>query len=459
MLNNRFRRATIVLSASALTLSAVSVGVALGASGAGAAGYTPGVTAHSVTIGATVPLSGIASGYAEVSAAAAAVFHYVDTRGGINGRRINYIRKDDCYNINALGCTAGVGNTPTLTQTQALVTQNKIFATVGSLGTAAQDSVLNYLNQNHVPDLFVSSGSSDWNQPRYPLLFGFQASYQAEGKIFAKWIEKNKRGAAVGAIGQADDFGANGLSGLLSGGLRIAPKNRLTYSPLDGITGNFSDITQALNTLKGDNTKVVVLDSIPPITSYILAAAAKLSFKPLWVISSVGSDPISVSNPLEAGSITLDSYPAASNSSNPWNNWLRKVIKADPTGHTDFKSFFSGPNAGILDGNMVYGATYAVAFCEALHSLGKNVTRPGIVHAMMNTKYQTPTLTPLSYSAQNHQGLQGGSLARILPNKNPNGTPQYAALLGNAEYTTGTYSNTAVTVRKQQLQPIPAYLK
>ena len=109
----RIRRAATLASASALTLGMLSTGLAMSAGAAS----TPGVTAHTVTIGATVPLSGIAAGYAEVSAATAAVFDYVNAHGGVNGRKIIYLRKDDCYNINALGCTAGVGNTPTLTQT------------------------------------------------------------------------------------------------------------------------------------------------------------------------------------------------------------------------------------------------------------------------------------------------------------------------------------------------------
>ncbi|MHB8826919.1 MAG: ABC transporter substrate-binding protein [Acidimicrobiales bacterium] len=451
----RIRRAATLASASALTLGMLSAGLAVSAGAAS----TPGVTARTVTIGATVPLSGIAAGYAEVSAATAAVFDYVNAHGGVNGRRIIYLRKDDCYNINALGCTAGVGNTPTLTQTQTLVTQDHVFAEVGSLGTAAQDSVIGYLNQNKVPDLFVSSGSSDWNQARYPLLFGYQTSYQAEGKILARWILGHKKGAVVGVIGQGDDFGANGLAGLLAGGLSIASKDRLTYSPLDGVTGNFSDITQALTTLKGDNATVVVLDSIPPLTSYIMAAANKMSYSPQWVVSSVGSDPSSVNNPLLAGAITLDPYPAANNRTNPWNTWLRKIITKDKNSRAWFPKFYSGPFKGELDGNMVYGASEGVAFVEALHSLGKNVTRAGIVKAMMTTHFATPSLTPLSYSRTNHQGLQGGAIARIVPNSDPTQPPHFAALLGNAEYTTGDYSNSPIIVSKQKITPIPGYLK
>ncbi len=459
---NRLRRTTVVLTVSALSLGSISAGVIMGSSGAGASSSTPGVTARSITIGATVPLSGIAVSYAEVSAAAAAVFSYVNKHGGINGRKINYIRKDDCYNINAVGCTANVGATPTLTQTQTLVTQNNVFAEVGSLGTAAQDSVLAYLNQNGVPDLFVNSGSSDWNQPKkYPKLFGFQPSYRAESKIFAQWIKTNKPGAVVGTIGQGDDFGANGLAGLLAGGLTIASANQLTYNPANLLnpTALQAELVQDLTTLKTNGATVVVLDSIPAITQAILLISHQLSFTPQWVISSVGSDPLSVATPLEVGAISMSYFPSTATTSNPWNKWLKKVITASPNAQTNFPNYFTGANAGVLDGNMQYGAGFAVAFCEALKSLGKNVTRAGFLKAMIKVKFATPALTPLSYTRGQHQGLQGGSIATVVPNANPTAAPQYAQLVGNAEYTTGDYSNTRIVTNRQKITPIPGWLK
>jgi ABC-type branched-subunit amino acid transport system substrate-binding protein len=169
-----------------------------------------------------VPLSGIAASYASVSAAANAVFKYIDKLGGINGRKIKYIRLDDCYGLAAygLGCTAGASTTP-LSNNQELLAQDHVFATVGSLGTAAEMSVMSYLRQNNVPQLFVNSGSVEWNQPSsFPELFGYQTSYVAEGKIFAKYIKANFPTDTIGFIGQNDDFGATGLEGLKDGGRR-----------------------------------------------------------------------------------------------------------------------------------------------------------------------------------------------------------------------------------------------
>lgn len=426
-------------------------------SSAGASGTpTPGVSANKIVIGATVPLSGVAKGYADVSAAAAAVFAYVNSKGGVNGRKIDYIRLDDCYNIQALGCTDGAGATPTLTEAQTLVTQDNVFATVGSLGTAAQDSVLSYLNQNGVPDLFVSSGSTDWDNANYPYLFGYQTSYNAEGKIFAKYIKAHFAGDVVGVIGQGDDFGANGLAGLQAGGLSIPTNLALTYSTLDGITQGTDDITQDVSTLKAAGAQVVVLDSIPPITNAILLTAKAMSFSPQWVISSVGSDPESVANSSEVGAITDTPYSPA-NANTPWNNWIKKVIAKYPDEATAFPGYVAGPNKGIMNGDMVYGAGFAVAFVEALQSLGKNVTRAGIVKALMTTKFEMPGLLPFSYSLTNHQGYTGGSLATVVAN--PNGTPQLVSLIGNTEYSTGADANSPIVAMKPVQEPIPAWLK
>lgn len=455
MIRSRFQRSAVMLGASSLVLAMAATGIATGS--ANASTSVPGVTSSSVTIGATVPLSGIASSYAEVSAAALAVFKYINKKGGVNGRTINFIRLDDCYNLASqagLGCTQP-SSTTTLSQTQTLVDSDHVFATVGSLGTAAQDSVLNFLKQNKVPQLFVNSGSSDWNQAsKYPDLFGFQASYKVEGKIFGTYINAHFKGQKVGFVGQDDDFGTNGYIGLTEGkpgtdAVSVASNDKFLYSPANALF-EIGDITPAVTKMKNDGVKVVVLDSIPAVTARVLADAHAIGFAPQWVISTVGSDPISVNTSLESGAISTDGLPATSDTSNVWNVWLKKVLLADST---DFPHFTSGTT---LDGNEQYGAAYAVAFAEALYSLGKNgVTQAGIVKAMTTTKFATPTILPLSFSATNHQGLLGGVIASI-PTGNP---PTTITESSHTVYTTTDAANTAVaTSSKYTVSAIPGWL-
>ena len=451
MIKGRLTRTVTLLAASALTLGFAATGVGL--SSAGAATATPGVTANSITIGATVPLSGIAVSYAEVSASANAVFNYINKHGGVNGRRIKYIRLDDCYNLAAfgLGCTAGPSTT-TLSQTQVLDAQDHVFATVGSLGTAAQDSVLSYMKTNGVPQLFVNSGSSDWSQPStYPNLFGFQASYQVEGKVFAQYIKTHDKGKSVGFIGQNDDFGAGGYAGLVNGGINIASDNHLSYNAADAVTGSISDIATDVSTLQSNGAKVVVLDSIPAFTSAILATAHQDGYSPQWIISSVGSDPISVNSPYEANAITFDSLPATNDKSNPWTPWLRSIILADKT---DFPKFTA---KSPMDGNMQYGAAFAVAFAETLKAEGKTVTRAGFVKTLESTKLATLTITPLQYSKSNHQGVLGGVIANISPNGSA--APIYFNEPSHVVYTTGNSKNTPIKTLPYVVSPIPAWLK
>jgi len=441
-----------LLSVSALALGGITTGLL--SSSAGAAGSTPGVTANSITIGASVPLSGIAATYAPVSAAANAVFKWVNAHGGVNGRKIKYIRLDDCYDLASygLGCTAGASVT-TLSQNQVLVAQDHVFATVGSLGTAAEESVESYLKQNGVPQLFVNSGSKAWDDPsQYPDLFGYQTSYNAEGKIFAKFIKTHYSGQTVGFIGQNDDFGANGLLGLEDGGITVASANSLTYNAADAITGSTSDIQADVATLQANKAQVVVLDSVPGFTTGILEVAHALGYSPTWIISSVGADPTSVDFAGEAGAYTLDYFPSVTDTGDPWIPWIRKVLLADKS---DFPKFTSG---SVLTGNELYGVGFGVAFVEALKAEGKTVTRAGFVKTLLTTTFSDPAITPLKYSGSNHQGLTGGVIAKI--DANGSNAPIYATPVNGTVFTTGNSKSSPLkTTTRLTISPIPSWLK
>ncbi|MFZ0769548.1 MAG: ABC transporter substrate-binding protein, partial [Acidimicrobiales bacterium] len=293
------RRFASTTAAMLLCTGLVMAGSSLGS--AGAATKVPGVTSTSITIGATVPLTGIAAqGYDEVATSAAAVFKYVNSRGGVNGRKIKYVLKDDCYGTPGFGCT---GIPSTVTQTHALLSI-PVFATVGSLGTPTQDSVRSLLKANGVPQLFVNSGSLDWNNPTaYPGLYGWQPSYNEEGKIFGKYINATYAGANVCFLGQGDDFGTDGLAGLVAGGVTPAVTDLYSVDALVATSG--ASIAPYISAFQSAKCTVVVLDTIPGATDAALGAALELSYTPQWVISSVGSDPVTVETAF-AGKVPVD---------------------------------------------------------------------------------------------------------------------------------------------------------
>ncbi len=447
------KRRVIAVSTASLVLGVMSAGIGMGAASAGSS--APGVTSSSVTIGATVPLSGPASTYAEVSATAAAVFNYVNhTHSGINGRTINYIRLDDCYGLSFLG----VCPNSTLQQTTTLVDTDHVFATVGSLGTLAQTSVLNFMKSNNEPQLFVNSGASQWNQPtKYPDLFGFQASYQTEGQIFAQYILAHDKGKTVGFIGQDDGigksgFGEEGFAGLTTDtGVSVSSGNTHYYQWTDA--GNASELKTYVGDLKAANVKVVVLDSIPPVTEGIIADAVNDSYSPTWIISSVGSDPIAVNHSSENGATSFDGLPATNDSTNVWNVWVHKVL-LESYNHSLFPSETSSTP---VDANEQYGASYAVAFLEALQSLGKTgVTQAGILKAMTTTKFATPAVVPFSYSSKNHQGLTCGLLSVI---ESAGVGHQFVTEPSHAVSCTPGTPKAKITKGTYKVQAIPTYIK
>jgi ABC-type branched-subunit amino acid transport system substrate-binding protein len=447
---SRFKRGTTIAAATTLALAMVTVGTVV--STAGASG-TPGVTDSSVTIGATVPFTGPANNYLSVSGAAAAVFKYVNAKHhGINGRTINYIRMDDCYDIQAtaVGCAS---DESTAQVTAALLsTSGGIFATVGSLGTTAQSSVKATLKADGVPQLFVNSGDPQWNDAAsFPGLFGFQTSYISEGKIMGAYIKAHYGSEKVGFIGQSD-FGPYYLQGLEDEGV----------TPVNSCAGNacYYDITGSVNpimtSIQNSGAQVVFSASIPQVTNAIFAEAKNLTFSPKWLIASVGSDPLVVKNKAEAGALTFDFFSGTTVKST-WNTWLRSVLTAYPTTIPGgFKK------TSPLTGNEQYGAAWAVAFLEALHSLGtstSNITQANLVSAISSTHYATNALLPLVFSSSNHQGLQGGIIATIAKNGTKAPVTATVPTTGKPVELTTDSSSSAITTAKVTNSTIPTYIK
>ena len=384
----------------AACLLTVSLAVSGCGSSSSSSGSTVGVTATSVTIGSHTPLTGPAApGYSEIDPAAAAYFKYINSQGGIYGRKINLIYKDDMYNP-----------AETVTVTKELVLQDKIFAMYAGLGTPTHTKVVAYLNAEHVPDLFVASGCPCWdNGTTQPWTFGWQPSYQIEGKILGQYIAQHFAGKKVGVFYQDDDFGQGGLAGLKEEVPASAIVSTQPYQP--GTT----TVAPQITAIKSAGAQVLVDFTTPIYTALERLTSFTLGYKAQLVIGNVGIDPTTVgallasyskgkaSTALIEGAISDDYLPSPTDTSNSWIALFKKV-------HDQYEA--SAP----FDGNTVYGMAQAYTFAEALMKAGKNPTRQGIVNAVESGLPPGPGLVPFRYTKTEHGGYGGVAMTTI--NKN-----------------------------------------
>jgi branched-chain amino acid transport system substrate-binding protein len=345
-----------------------------------------GVTADAIQLGTTQPLTGPAApGYSKISAAMTAYFNFANESGGINGRKINLKVLDDGYNP---------ANTAKLTR--QLVLQDNVFALVAGLGTPTQTAILDFVNQNKVPQLFVSSGSRSWNQPqKYPDTFGWQVDYTREGKVLGDYIKKNFAGKKVCSFGQNDDFGTDGVQGveLTLGAGSVA--NKQTYSPTN------TNVGPQIGALQAAKCDIVVSFTVPGFTALALGTAAQLQFRPQWVVSNVGADIPTLTGFLKANTVPLlegvvsdDYVPLSTNSSNSWIKLFEMVNK-------------KYNNNAPFDGNVVYGMGIAYTTLQALQKAGPKLTRQNLIDALQKGGLSGPGLMPFAYSSDDHSGYTG----------------------------------------------------
>ncbi len=386
------RRMAAALAAS-LTAAAVVVS-ACGNSGGGAS--APGVTDNSVKIGSHQPLTGPAApGYSEIAPAAKAFFQYVNAQGGVNGRKINLIYKDDGYNP-----------TKTVDVVKQLVLQDKVFAIWGGLGTPTHTKVVDFLNTSKVPDLFVSSGCPCWDDgSKQPYTFGWQPNYTIEGKILGQYIKQKFAGKKVGVFYQDDDFGQGGLAGLkqqLGSQIVIAKP----YQPGD------TNVAPQITAIQRAGAEVLADFTIPAYTALGQLTSFKLGYKPQLVVSNVGIDPTTVGTLLKEfskgkadtalieGAISDAYLPSPTDTSNGWIKLFRKV-------HDQYDK------KAPFDGNVVYGMASAYTFAQVLKSAGDNPSRQDLVNAVEKGGFKGPGLVPYRYSKTQHGGFGGGQIATI----------------------------------------------
>ena len=395
--------AVAAAAAAALVLSACgsSGGSSSGSKSSALTASAPGITAKTITIGSHQPLTGVAApGYDEIAPASNAYFDYVNAHGGVDGRKIVYKYLNDQYNP-----------TDTVSVVKQLVLQDNVYAIFDGLGTPTHLAVAPFLNQEKVPDVFVASGCECWNAPStLPETFGWQLDYVREGKILGNYIKQHFAGQKIGYFYQDDEFGKDGVKGLDMEIPKADVVSRESYDPTN------INVGPQVAALKASGAKVVVSFSVPAFTALLKLNSLKLGFSPTYVVSDVGSDPITLAGLLEAyakqggakvsgnaltqGIITDGYLPTLGDTGNSWIALFKKI-------HDTYIPKLP------LDGNVLFGEAVAYTFVQAMLKAGRNPTREDLVKAIQGGLPQGPAVAPYAYSASGHSGMTGAYIGVI----------------------------------------------
>jgi branched-chain amino acid transport system substrate-binding protein len=346
-----------------------------------------GVTAKSVTIGGTFPLSGPASLYATIPVAMKAYFSYVNARRGPDGKRGVYGRQiiwkyvDDQYNPSQ-----------SVQLTRGLVEQDNVFAVVASLGTAVNTAIRPYLNEKKVPHMLVSTGATTWGADwkQYQWTTGWQPSYQFEGRLYGQKIARNSPNAKIGVVYQNDDYGADLLKGLRDG-LGAKASNIVAAEPFE-VTA--TSLGAQITKLKASGATVFVIIATPGPTVLAYATATALRWSPAVVYTNA------VSATDTFLTLARDRYGAADLVNKTFTTQYAKD-PANPKWDDDagmklYKQVMAKyyPKGRVTDALNLYGVATAHAFTQLLYAAGKEPTRDSILKAFRNWNEANPFLLP-----------------------------------------------------------------
>jgi branched-chain amino acid transport system substrate-binding protein len=343
------------------TLSAAVV--ILGATSSGALAqkkYDTGATDTEIKIGNIMPYSGPASAYGVIGSTEAAYFKKINAEGGINGRKINYISYDDAYSP-----------PKTVEQARKLVESDEVLFVFNPLGTPPNTAIQKYMNSKKIPQLFVATGATKWNDPKeFPWTMGWQPNYQSESRIYAKYILKELPNAKIAVLYQNDDYGKDYLKGLKDGlgakaSMIIIEESYETSEP--SIDGHIVK-------LKSLNADVFFNVTTPKFAAQAIKKMAEIEWKPTHFLNNVSASIGSVMKPagFEASQNIISS------------NYLKDA--ADPQWKNDagmkaFDEFLAKyfPEGNRIDGSVMYAYTVAQGLVHVLKACGDDLTRENVM--------------------------------------------------------------------------------
>jgi len=338
--------------------------------------YDAGANDQEIRIGHIGPYSGPASAYGAIGKAIGAYFEKVNAEGGINGRKIKYLTRDDGYNP-----------ARTVEMTRKLVEEEEVLLVFNPLGTPPNSAIHKYMNQKKVPQLFVATGASKWGDPKnFPWTMGWQPNYFSEGKIYASHLLETKPNGKVGILMQNDDYGkdyVNGFKAALGDKAKTMIVSEVTYEVTD------PTVDSQMVTLKASGADVFFNVTTPKFAAQAIRKAAEIGWKPVHYLNSVSNAAGSVmaAAGAEAGVGVISAFYLKDPTDPQWQKtpeyaeWLAWMKKFHPQG--DIKDNFN-----------VYGYTVAQTLAQVLKQAGNDLTRANVMKQAASLDMTLPMLLP-----------------------------------------------------------------
>ncbi len=329
--------------------------------------YGPGVSDTEIKIGQTLPYSGPASAYGQLGRAQAAYFKSLNDRGGINGRKINFISLDD-----------GFSPPKVVEQTRKLVEQDEVAFIFGTLGTPLNLAIRQYLNARKVPQLFIAAGSARFADPAgFPWTMGWQPTLRGEALFYARNVLATKPAAKIGALFQDDDFGKEMVAGLKEG---LGDKAALLVSA-ESFQATDPTIDSQMVSMKASGADTVMLFTYSKQAAQAIRKISELGWKPDIYLhlgsASIGAtlQPAGLERSvgvMSAGFIKDPTDPQWSKDPElaPFFEWAKKYM----------------PDANMADSLNIAGYSYAQTIEQVLRQCGNDLTRENIMKQAASLK-------------------------------------------------------------------------
>ena len=330
--------------------------------------YDPGASDTEIKIGNIMPYSGPASAYGVIGKTEEAYFKKINAEGGINGRKINFISYDDAYSP-----------PKTVEQTRKLVESDEVLLVFNPLGTPPNSAIQKYLNTKKVPQLFVATGATKWNDPKnFPWTMGWQPNYQSESQIYAKYILKNKPDAKIAILYQNDDYGKDYVKGFKDG---LGAKAASMIVVEESYEVSQPTIDSNIVKLKSLNADVFFNVTTPKFAAQAIKKMNEIGWKPMHFLNNVSTSIGSVMKPagFENGQDIISSAYFKDPTDAQWKN------DAGMKAWNEFLDKYY-PEANRADGSVMYAYNVAQGLVHVLKACGDNLTRDNVMKQAASIK-------------------------------------------------------------------------